>query len=80
MLNLVDNNDSVYDSDVQKANKQDMDKFLQAVNPKLEEGYKKTADLMEEYWAYYGGVLGHMEMMKRTTVISKHAKLLLPAH
>ncbi len=59
LTNLVDN-DSVYDSDVQKANKQDMDKFLQAVNPKLEEGYKKTADLMEEYWAYYGGVLGHI--------------------
>ncbi|MDD4296431.1 MAG: hypothetical protein PHC69_05670 [Ruminiclostridium sp.] len=57
--NLINNN-SVYDTGVQKANKKDMDKFLQNVNPKLEEGYKKTADLMETYWLHYGSLLGQI--------------------
>ena len=57
--NLINNN-SVYDTGVQKANKKDMDSFLQKVNPKLEEGYKKTADLMETYWLHYSSLLGQI--------------------
>ncbi len=57
--NLVTNN-SIYDSGVQKADKNDMDKFLEAVNPKLEEGYKKTAELMELYWLHSGSILGQI--------------------
>ncbi|NLO41125.1 MAG: hypothetical protein GX115_16860 [Ruminiclostridium sp.] len=60
VLNNLINNNSVYDTGVQKADQQDLDKFLEKVSPRLEEGYKKTADLMEEYWTYNGGILGHI--------------------
>jgi len=60
VLNNLVNNNSVYDKGVQKANRKDMDKFLETINPKLEEGYKKTADLMEVYWLHYGTILGQI--------------------
>lgn len=79
VLNNLINNNSVYDTGVQKANKEDMDKFLEAVNPKLEEGYKKAADLMEEYWLHYGSILGQIgndetynryQQSRKTTIAS----------
>ena len=78
-LNNLINNDSVYDASVQKADKKDMDKFLQNINPKLEEGYKKTADLMELYWLHSGSILGQIgndetynrfQQLRKTTVAS----------
>lgn len=60
VLNNLINNNSVYDSGVQKADKNDMDKFLQTVNPRLEEGYQKTAELMELYWLHSSSILGQI--------------------
>jgi len=59
LRNMVYNNSAV-DRGTQAANQQDMDKFLQTVNPLLEEGYKKTADLMELYWLHSGSILGQI--------------------
>lgn len=78
LSNLVNNN-SVYDTEVQKANKEDLDKYLEAVNPKLEEGYLKTAEFLEEYWLYYSRFLGQIgndetynryQQARKTTVAS----------
>jgi tetratricopeptide (TPR) repeat protein len=79
VLNNLVNNNSVYDSGVQNADRNDMDRFLETVNPKLEEGYKKTADLMELYWLHSGSILGQIgndetynryQQHRKTTVAS----------
>ncbi|MBP7175129.1 MAG: hypothetical protein KBA53_02780 [Thermoclostridium sp.] len=60
LLSNVFTNDSIFSSFEQRVFKEDADRFLEKANPRIEEGYQVTADLMEEYWLYSGSILQYI--------------------